>query len=55
MVERESEKEEDKGKKRVTISFVLAGDSKIVHEARTDLFLRSIRAVSYTHLTLPTN
>ncbi len=45
MVERESEKEEDKGKKRVTISFVLAGDSKIVHEARTDLFLRSIRVM----------
>ncbi len=43
MVERESDKED--GKKQVTNSFVLAGDNKIVHEARTDLVLRSIRVM----------
>jgi len=37
--------EKDGNEKRVTISFVLAGDNKIVHDARTDIFLQSIRVM----------
>ena len=37
--------EKEGSEKRVTISFVLAGDNKIVHDARTDLFLQSIRVM----------
>lgn len=37
--------EKEGSEKRVTISFVLAGDNKIVHDARTDIFLQSIRVM----------
>ncbi len=37
--------EKEGSEKRVTISFVLAGYNNIVHDARTDSFLRSIRVM----------